>query len=83
MLLSLSKEKGDSVIRGISFHVEPDSSPTVMEYRFLTHLHFTRYGALHDSGHPIFTRAVITGVILTFEGNTFDTFNKVKMNIVA
>ena len=30
----------------------------------MTHLHFTRYGALRDSGYHVFFRAVIAGVIL-------------------
>ena len=30
----------------------------------MTHLHFTRYGALRDSGYHVFFRAVIAGVVL-------------------
>ena len=40
--------------------------PVVTGYWFLTHLHFTRYGALRDSGYHVFFRAVIAGVILAF-----------------
>lgn len=40
--------------------------PAVTGYWFLTHLHFTRYGALRDSGYHVFFRAVIAGVILAF-----------------
>ena len=40
--------------------------PAVTGYWFLTHLHFTRYDALRDSGYHVFFRAVIAGVILAF-----------------
>lgn len=40
--------------------------PAVAGYWFLTHLHFTRYGALRDSGYHVFFRAVITGMLLAF-----------------
>ena len=33
-------------------------------YWFLTHLHFTRYDALRDSGYHVFFRAAVTGGIL-------------------
>ena len=36
--------------------------PAVTGYWFLTHLHFTRYGALRDSGYHVFFRAIIAGV---------------------
>ena len=83
MLFSLSNEKRDSVIRGISFHAEPDSAPPVMEYRFLTRLYFTCYGALRDSGRHVFFWAVIESVMLTFEGDTFDTFDEVEVVVVT
>lgn len=38
--------------------------PVVSGYWFLTHLYFTRYGALRDSGYHVFFRAVIAGVML-------------------
>ena len=40
--------------------------PAVTGYWFLTHLHFTRYGALRDSGYHVFFRAIIAGVMLAF-----------------
>ncbi len=33
-------------------------------YWFLTHLYFTRYGALRDSGYHVFFRAAVSGGIL-------------------
>ena len=38
--------------------------PTLGGYWFLTHLHFTRYGALRDSGYHVFFRAALAGGIL-------------------
>ena len=38
--------------------------PTLGGYWFLTHLHFTRYGALRDSGYHVFFRAAIAGGLL-------------------
>ena len=38
--------------------------PTLGGYWFLTHLYFTRYGALRDSGYRVFFRAAIAGGIL-------------------
>ena len=38
--------------------------PALGGYWFMTHLHFTRYGALRDSGYHVFFRAVIAGVVL-------------------
>ncbi len=35
-----------------------------MDTGFLTHLHFTRYDALRDSGYHVFFRAAVTGGIL-------------------
>ena len=38
--------------------------PTLGGYWFLTHLNFTRYGALRDSGYHVFFRAAIAGGFL-------------------
>lgn len=38
--------------------------PTLGGYWFLTHLHFTSYGALRDSGYHVFFRAAIAGGVL-------------------
>ena len=40
--------------------------PAVTGYWFLTHLHFTHYGALRDSGYHVFFRAIIAGFMLAF-----------------
>ena len=44
--------------------------PAVSGYWFLTHLYFTSYGVVRESGYHVFFRAVIAGAILAFIAHT-------------